>query len=125
MKIVSVRVELKQGLPNYSSRTAEVVAVADESESLDIQGVVLSLSAEIKQAWTPKVVEATPELEKAIAAPQPLMPVVEAPKSAPITEIVKELKEEPKKRAPKKAAAEEIVVEKPQPKKTSNPLDED
>lgn len=53
MKIVSITVGIKQGLPNYSSRTADAVAVADEGESLDIKRVVLELSNEIKTAWSP------------------------------------------------------------------------
>lgn len=56
MKIVSITVGIKQGLPNYSSRSVEVAAVGDESESLDVVTTVRSLGASIKEAWAAKIV---------------------------------------------------------------------
>lgn len=59
MKINRITVELKQGLPNYSSRSALVEALADEGESLDIKKTIKDLSDRIKSAWSnPAPVEA-------------------------------------------------------------------
>lgn len=109
MKIVSVRVEIKQGLPQYSSRVADVAAVADENESLDIVKTVRGLSEEIKSAWS---LNHTPEPAtitvgaKETPAPAQVAPVKAAP-------------------APAKNNVVEIPTQKRVPAKTSNPLDED
>jgi len=51
MKITKISVELKQGLPNYSSRAASVEAVADEGETLDPVSNIKKLTEQIKTAW--------------------------------------------------------------------------
>jgi hypothetical protein len=114
MKIVSVRVEIKQGLPNYSSRVADVQAVADESESLEIVKTVRGLSEEIKTAWggektTPPATIAVgiKEEPSKVAAPTPVKMTTNPAQT------------------PKKDNVVELPLTKPAPKKTSNPLDED
>lgn len=52
MKVTEVRVEIKTGLPNYSSRTTSVVVVADEDESLDIVQTVRGANENIQAAWS-------------------------------------------------------------------------
>lgn len=47
MKITNIKLEVKVGLPNYSSKTVAVEATADEGESLDPTGVLKILSKEI------------------------------------------------------------------------------
>lgn len=52
MKTVQMTVEIRTGLPNYSSRTTSATVVADEGESLDIKTVTKQLAGEIKEAWS-------------------------------------------------------------------------
>lgn len=51
MKISQISVELKQGLPNYSSRSATVVCTADADESLDIAETIIRIHEEVREAW--------------------------------------------------------------------------
>jgi hypothetical protein len=54
MKIIEIRYDVKQGLPNYSSRGASVLAVADEGDSLDVAATLEHLASLIREAWTKK-----------------------------------------------------------------------
>jgi hypothetical protein len=112
MKIISVKVEIRQGLPNYSSRSSEVQAVADENESLDVYSTILDLSKQIKGVWDGNKVEAPAP----VAAPAPVV----APAPKPAKAATKE-----EKKAVKDAMKEEPLVTSPAPKRISNPLDED
>jgi len=110
MKVVNIRIELKQGLPNYSSRTAEVIAIADESESLDIIKTISELTSQVKAAWGPGLVVATPELESALKKEKPGKVMTLCPD--PVLEATK-------------AEVLEITPNTKRTNKISNPLDED
>ena len=51
MKITQLTVELKDGLPNYSSRTASVIVVADENESIDVTQTIAGCYTAIRAGW--------------------------------------------------------------------------
>ncbi len=92
-KVIQVTVELKQGLPNYSSRAASVVIVADEGESLDLGTVIqrgqtdIKAAFEGKQTTAPVVVTPPPapkvETKDEVVSPTPGVHVVKAPKPVP------------------------------------------
>lgn len=79
MKITRVILEVKQGLPNYSARTATVEACVDDSEdSLDIVAAITRIKMEIETAWQPKENQ-TPKEQ---VSPQPKAELLKAPKAA-------------------------------------------
>lgn len=47
MKVTEIIVEIKEGLPNYSGRTATVKVVANADECLNIPSVIAGIRAEI------------------------------------------------------------------------------
>ena len=102
MKTVSMTLEIRTGLPNYSSRTTSVTVVADENESLDIKETVRSLDLEIRAAWNKE--QSTRAVE---ALPAPAVPVDESPQKRGRGRPPKAQTPEPS--AP--AAQEEKIVE--------------
>lgn len=80
MKTVSMTLEIRTGLPNYSSRTTAATVVADENESLDIKQTVRFLDAEIRAAWSK---EQSAQVVERQSVPKQ---VVEAPPAPPAAE---------------------------------------
>jgi hypothetical protein len=82
MKVTKVVVELKQGLPNYSSRTASLECVADEGENLDPINVINTMTENIKAAWNGQA--SSPKLPADLGKDdQPQYPLKESPKDDP------------------------------------------
>ena len=79
-KITEVRLSIRQGLPNYSSREASVVVVADEAESLDVVKKLQEVKTQIESAL--QASGTVPRIE--VSTPEPAKPA-EASKEKPKT----------------------------------------
>lgn len=103
-KIIEIRLNVRQGLPNYSSREASVVVVADESESLAIVDTLKGVKAQIEAALGGAVAVPSIAVAEPIETAKPTAPakVASLPK-----DHVKKLQEAPV--APVSAAAKSIL----------------
>lgn len=52
MKVAEITIEIKTGLPNYSSRTTTVKVVAEEDEAMPIEETIKEVDTSIKRAWS-------------------------------------------------------------------------
>lgn len=93
-KVTEVVLELKEGLPNYSGRTATVKVVADEEESLDVSACLIQLRQEIRNGW--KLGTDALPVQGAATAQTVAAPAAEKPAEEPKAKTKKAKEEAPK-----------------------------
>lgn len=112
MKIAQIVVEVKEGLPNYSSRTASVTATAEGDESLDIVTHIAGLQAQIKEGFRASGSSAGASVVKNSATPVGAHEAADSPESAAIAPSAVEPKRgrgRPKKEEPPNSLAASVV----------------